>query len=72
VALLLASKDEVASSPANAAAKFEPPFYLNRRYSMPKTPTDIRQFIREMSVANRLWGAPPIHVELLKLGIDIG
>jgi hypothetical protein len=28
--------------------------------------------IREMSIANRLWGAPRIHGELLKLGIDIG
>jgi hypothetical protein len=33
---------------------------------------DIRQLIREMSVANPLWGAPRIHGELLKLGIDIG
>jgi hypothetical protein len=28
--------------------------------------------IREMSLANPLWGAPRIHGELLKLGIDIG
>ena len=27
---------------------------------------------REMSNANPLWGAPRIHGELLKLGIDIG
>jgi hypothetical protein len=32
----------------------------------------IRQVIREMSVANPLWGAPRIHGELLKLGIDVG
>jgi hypothetical protein len=32
----------------------------------------IRKLIREMSVANSLWGAPRIHGELLKLGIDIG
>ena len=38
----------------------------------PKTPADIRQLIREMSVANPLWGAPRIHGELLKLGIDVG
>jgi hypothetical protein len=25
-----------------------------------------------MSIANPLWGAPRIHGELLKLGIDIG
>jgi hypothetical protein len=32
----------------------------------------IRQLIREMSVANPLWGAPRIHSELLKLGLDVG
>jgi len=38
----------------------------------PKVPLKIRQLIREMSLANPLWGAPRIHGELLKLGIDIG
>jgi len=28
--------------------------------------------IRQISIANPLWGAPRIHDELLKLGIDIG
>ena len=28
--------------------------------------------IREISIANPLWGAPRIHGELLKLGIDVG
>src|SRR3982074_2903567 len=32
----------------------------------------IRKLIREMSIANPLWGAPRIHGELLKLGIDMG
>jgi hypothetical protein len=32
----------------------------------------IRQLIRDMSLANPLWGAPRIHGELLKLGIDVG
>src|SRR5271156_1794624 len=27
---------------------------------------------RDMSIANSLWGAPRIHGELLKLGIDVG
>src|SRR5437870_2490390 len=31
-----------------------------------------RGLIRDMSLANPLWGAPRIHGELLKLGIDIG
>jgi hypothetical protein len=32
----------------------------------------MRKLIREMSIANPLWGAPRIHGELLKLDIDIG
>ncbi len=42
------------------------------RGGRPKTPEDIRRLIRDMSVANPLWGAPRIHGELLKLGIDVG
>jgi transposase InsO family protein len=42
------------------------------RGGRPRTPDQIRQLIREMSVANPLWGAPRIHGELLKLGIDVG
>jgi hypothetical protein len=33
---------------------------------------EIRRLIREMSIANTLWGAPRIYGELLKLGINIG
>jgi putative transposase len=42
--------------------------------SRPGRPTinrDIRDLIRRMSMANPLWGAPRIHGELLKLGIEI-
>ena len=42
------------------------------RGGRPTTPTDVRKLIRAMSVANPLWGAPRIHGELLKLGIDVG
>jgi hypothetical protein len=38
----------------------------------PPVSSDIRRLIREMSIANPLWGAPRIHGELLKLGIDVG
>ena len=37
----------------------------------PKTSTEIRDLIRQMSMANTLWGAPRVHVELLKLGIVV-
>jgi hypothetical protein len=33
---------------------------------------ETRQLIREMSRDNPLWGAPRIHGELLRLGVDIG
>jgi putative transposase len=32
---------------------------------------EVRDLIRDMSMANPLWGAPRIHGELLKLGIDL-
>jgi len=35
-------------------------------------PQDVRELIRTMSRENAIWGAPRIHGELLKLGIDIG
>jgi len=38
----------------------------------PSVPADVGRLIREMSIANPLWGAPRIHGELLKLGIDVG
>src|SRR5262245_45004516 len=42
------------------------------RVGRPKVPVEIRQLIRDMSLANPLWGAPRIHGELLKLGIEVG
>ena len=42
------------------------------RSGRPGTPHEIRQLIGDMSIANPLWGAPRIHGELLKLGIDVG
>ena len=41
------------------------------RGGRPKVPVEIRGLIREMSLANRLWGAPRIHGELVKLGIEV-
>lgn len=38
----------------------------------PSVSAEIRKLIREMSIVNPLWGAPRLHGELLKLGIDIG
>src|SRR5712672_226140 len=43
-----------------------------RRGGRPTVAPEIRKLIREMSIANPLWGAPRIHGELLKLGVDIG
>jgi transposase InsO family protein len=38
----------------------------------PGVPKEVRALIRTMRRENPLWGAPRIHGELLKLGIDIG
>src|SRR5215831_13954733 len=42
-----------------------------RRVGRPAVPADIRDLIPTISRDNPLWGAPRIHGELLKLGIDI-
>jgi hypothetical protein len=41
------------------------------RGGRPKVPMEIPRLIREMSPANRLWGAPRVHGELIYLGIDV-
>ena len=38
----------------------------------PTVPKHVRELIRRLSRENPLWGAPRIHGELLKLGIDVG
>jgi hypothetical protein len=42
------------------------------RGGRPRASAEVRALIREMSISNALWGAPRIHGELLKLGIDLG
>jgi transposase InsO family protein len=37
----------------------------------PAINSEVRELIRQMSNANALWGAPRIHGELLKLGIEV-
>lgn len=41
------------------------------RAGRPRISRDIRELIRAMSKANPLWGAPRIHGELIKLGINV-
>jgi len=41
------------------------------RSGRPPVNRELRKLIREMSKANPLWGAPRIHGELLKLGIEV-
>ena len=43
-----------------------------RHKGRPTVLAEVRRLIRQMSIANPLWGAPRLHGELLKLGIDIG
>jgi putative transposase len=42
-----------------------------RRIGRPSVPADVRTLIRSMSDANPRWGAPRIHGEILKVGIDV-
>ncbi len=41
------------------------------RLGRPTVPADVRTLIRRMAQANPRWGAPRMHGELLKLGIDV-
>ena len=41
------------------------------RGGRPRVPIEVRSLIRRMSEENPLWGAPRIHGELLKLGIEV-
>jgi transposase InsO family protein len=45
--------------------------WKSRRRGRPRIDGETRQLIRRMCLANPLWGAPRIHGELLKLGIDV-
>jgi putative transposase len=45
--------------------------WRSRRSGRSKTNAEIRELIRRMSSANPFWGAPRIHGELLKLGVDV-
>jgi hypothetical protein len=41
------------------------------RGGRPQIDLELRTLIRQMSMENRLWGAPRIHSELLKLGFSV-
>ena len=43
----------------------------HRRGGRPQIDPERRELIRRMSVENPLWGAPRIHGELLKLGVEV-
>src|SRR5207253_6249192 len=41
------------------------------RTGRPAVDSEIAKLVRTMALANPLWGAPRIHGELLKLGLDV-
>jgi putative transposase len=43
----------------------------SKRPGRPRMRSEIRKLIGNMAAANPLWGAPRIHGELLKLGVEI-
>jgi transposase InsO family protein len=43
----------------------------SRPFDEPQIDTELRGLIRRMSMENPLWGAPRIHGELLKLGLEV-
>ena len=43
----------------------------SRHLGRPGVNSEVRELIRQMSQTNPLWGAPRIHGELLKLGIEV-
>src|SRR5262245_59107926 len=45
--------------------------WKSRAHGRPSVAADIRTLIRTVSETNPLWGAPRIHGELLKLGVDV-
>ena len=45
--------------------------WKSRRRGRSEIDSEVRTLIRRMCLANPLWGAPRIHGELLKLGIDV-
>lgn len=46
-------------------------WHWRSRSGRPSVEREIRDLIRRMSSANPLWGAPRIHGEMLKLGIEV-
>ena len=44
---------------------------MSRRRERPRNDTETRELLRKLCLANPLWGAPRIHGELLKQGIEV-
>ena len=71
-ALCIVKPETVIGWHRNAFRRFWTWKVRHGRPGRPSISRETRELIRKMSRENPLWGAPRIHGELLKLGIDIG
>jgi len=71
-ALVIVKPDTVIAWHRNAFRLFWTWKSHHGRPGRPAVPHHLRELIQRMSRENPLWGAPRIHGELLKLGIDVG
>jgi hypothetical protein len=70
-ALVIVSPDTVLRWPRRRFREYWTRLSGRSKGGRPPVSADIATLVRKMAAANPLWGAPRIHGELLKLGIDV-
>jgi transposase InsO family protein len=70
-ALIIVKPETVVSWHRKGFPLFRTGIFRKKRSGRPEASPEIRALVRKMAAANPLWGAPRLHGELLKLGIEI-